>query len=275
MARSKTELDELYEQLLEAKKDGLLEAPSQSFFDRIQSNISGCFNRLYVRQFNFLSSKFNLPFRKSYYTAKKRIKASLGVRGYRFNELTPEFQSIYKRAQATSLALIKTQTEQQMLKMKSRLLDWVNLETFGGNKDSLKEAVKLEKNRYLETILRDQTGKLNASMDLAAATHFDAIAFIWRTHKDNRVVGKPGGLYPKGNEMHGNHYERDGKVYYYKSAIKEINEANISLASFDGCADDFLEKDGMPGIPINCRCNAENIYRIQDLPKSITYDKVT
>lgn len=34
----------------------------------------------------------------------------------------------------------------------------------------------------------------------------------WSTSQDNRVVGKPGGLYPEGTPGHGNHYGLNGKI---------------------------------------------------------------
>lgn len=83
-----------------------------------------------------------------------------------------------------------------------------------------------------KVIARDQTSKMNASLNQVRQTSLGIDRYIWRTAEDSRVVGNPGGLYPDGNRMHGNHYQRNGKV-------------------FEWAKPPF---DGPPGFAINCRC---------------------
>lgn len=59
-------------------------------------------------------------------------------------------------------------------------------------------------------IARDQTAKLNGALNQARQQSIGVEEYIWRTVKDQRVVGNPAGLYPKGNKAHGNHYLMDG-----------------------------------------------------------------
>jgi uncharacterized protein with gpF-like domain len=92
-------------------------------------------------------------------------------------------------------------------------------------------------------IARDQTAKLNSI--LAEARQIDAgvTHYEWRTTGDMRVVGKPGGLYPKGSLAHNNHYERNGKIFSWKKP----------------------PLDGHPGQAIGCRCIAAPILNPAEL----------
>ena len=87
---------------------------------------------------------------------------------------------------------------------------------------------------HASVIARDQTAKLNSRLVQARQEDAGITHYIWRTAGDNRVVGQPGGLYPKGNTAHGNHYERNGKVFRW----------------------DRPPDDGHPGEAILCRCVA-------------------
>ena len=59
-------------------------------------------------------------------------------------------------------------------------------------------------------IARDQTHKLTTNIDRLRQESIGIKMYIWRTMKDNSVVGKPGGIYPKGSDKHGNHYKMEG-----------------------------------------------------------------
>ena len=56
-------------------------------------------------------------------------------------------------------------------------------------------------------------------------------------------MGNPGGLYPEGNAVHGNHWEREGQEFRW----------------------DQPPEDGHPGQPIECRCSAEPIIDLEEL----------
>lgn len=92
-------------------------------------------------------------------------------------------------------------------------------------------------------IARDQTSKLCTSLNAIRQQDAGIKRYTWRTVQDQRVVGNPGGLYPEGNEAHGNHWEREGMAFSW----------------------DEPPEDGHPGQPIQCRCAAEPIIDLEEL----------
>lgn len=98
-------------------------------------------------------------------------------------------------------------------------------------------------NTRAKFIARDQTAKMASVVQQVRQTELGIVSYVWRNSRDNRVVGNPSGLYPKGNSKHGNHWVREGKPFYW----------------------DEPPADGHPGWPIACRCYAEPIVN----PESI------
>lgn len=92
-------------------------------------------------------------------------------------------------------------------------------------------------------IARDQTAKLNGQLTRYRHESVGIKKYKWRNSRDQRVVGNPAGLYPKPHKGHGNHWVREGVVYYYNRP----------------------PADGNPGYPYNCRCYAEAILDTRDL----------
>lgn len=95
-------------------------------------------------------------------------------------------------------------------------------------------------------IAEDQTNKLHSAITAARQTSLGITEYIWRTSRDSRVVGTPGGVSPKGNKTHGNHYIREGKRFRW----------------------DDPPFDGHPGWAIRCRCHAEPIIDYENLKLS-------
>lgn len=237
-------------------------------------------NKFFRSWFKSSAGRVKKQLTKEYYNYCKEdfIKNNVGLKGWRIEELRPEFRDQLKQRIDYSLSLIKTQSQANMLKLENRFRNWINLKTLGtGDKTTLKQAIGFEKEhkknkKHLKFILRDQTMKLVGSYDEIVANHYDAICFIWKTRRDNRVSGNPSGKYPKADpnsKTHGNHYIRQGKYYFYENswAIKQglINKSKIELVS--------SLKDGMPGKPIGCRCYATNLYELDDIPKSLLSKK--
>lgn len=193
-----------------------------------------------------------------------------GLKGWRLEKIKPALRKEYKKSLLANILLITTQNESMMSLLRSRFTDWILKSSRDQNADSLKKALDITQatakvNKRVNMIIKDQTRKSLNTYDEVVAKEYEAIGFIWNTRRDKKVVGNPTGLYPgNGNEKHRNHYERQGKFYFYKDtwAIKKglINTKakNFKWAEFE---------DGMPGIPINCRCFAYNIYDIEDVPK--------
>lgn len=95
-------------------------------------------------------------------------------------------------------------------------------------------------------IARDQTHKINTGITQQRQQALGIEEYIWRTSQDQRVVGNPAGLYPRGNHVHGNHYERDGKKFRW----------------------DDPPFDGHPGYAINCRCTADPVIDLEKIDLS-------
>lgn len=86
-------------------------------------------------------------------------------------------------------------------------------------------------------IARDQTSKMTGTLNQIRQQAIGIEEYIWRTSKDQRVVGNPSGIYPVGNKKHEDHYHREGKRFRWDSP----------------------PEDGHPGQAIECRCHAEPI----------------
>lgn len=229
-----------------------------------------------------VTPKVRTTLRRAYnqYLSGGYAERNLKIKPYKLRDLAPSFRRELDNHVVNSLALIKTQNMQTMYKLEKTFRNWATVPA-KELRASLTDPVKITSNlkkeiindkelryqneRHLRFILKDQTNKLNSAMDKITADNLGAIGFIWRNSRDQRVVGNPGGLYPEVSnpKVHGNHYEREGKLYLYKDswALKNGYIAPRAGVSFS----DSIQ-DGMPGIPIGCRCYAESIYNLEDIP---------
>lgn len=94
-----------------------------------------------------------------------------------------------------------------------------------------------------KVIARDQTAKLSSDLARIRQEEAGIEEYIWRNSQDTRVVGNPGGLYPRGNQRHRDHWSREGKTYKWSDP----------------------PSDGHPGQPILCRCRAEPIIDLDKI----------
>ena len=199
---------------------------------------------------------------------------------YRITDLKPAFRKELDNAVKTSLALIKTQNEQTMLKLEQRFRNWVIIPTkemrksltdkgemLAGFKESVVAPGEVDKSaeKHLRFVIKDQEHKLVGAMDRITAEENGAIGLIWRTRKDNRVVGNPGGLYPDpGNKkMHGNHFDREGRFYLTRGSWAEKR----GYVTPRGVTYIDTIPDGPPGMPIGCRCVGGNVYALNKIPE--------
>jgi uncharacterized protein with gpF-like domain len=98
-------------------------------------------------------------------------------------------------------------------------------------------------------IARDQVSKLNGQLTRYRHESVGIYKYNWRNSQDQRVVGNPTGLYPKPTKGHGDHWSREGKLYYYNNP----------------------PADGNPGYAYNCRCYAEGVLDTAEL--NVLYSK--
>lgn len=88
--------------------------------------------------------------------------------------------------------------------------------------------------RRANTIARNEVGNLNAEINQQRSKELGIEKAQWMTVSDERVRGRPGGLYPNARPSH---WARHGEVY-------DINKG------IDG---------EFPGMPVNCRCYAVSV----------------
>ena len=97
--------------------------------------------------------------------------------------------------------------------------------------------------RDAKRLARDQTAKLTTDLNRIRQEAAGINSYIWRDSRDERVVGNPGGRYPRGSNAHRDHWSRNGKEFRWDSP----------------------PPDGHPGQAIQCRCTAEPVIRLDEL----------
>lgn len=202
------------------------------------------------------------------------FRAAPTLQKYKIEDLKPDFKKELESRINVSLSYIKTQDQNTIEEIKNRLMNFASIPH--PNKD-LKELEydfwndvipeKAKKNyktsKWQNMIIRDQQHKLTSNMTYITAMKNNAIGFIWKNRKDIRVVGNPSGLYPSGNKMHNDHWKREGKLYLFRDSAA-LKKGLIKKTKDVQYADEI--EDGLPGIPINCRCTMRLIYRLYEIP---------
>jgi len=157
------------------------------------------------------------------------FEAILGVRPW-----LPKQEAIVTAAAAENVALITRMPQELLDRVEKKVLESVargrRHEQFA---DVVQETLGVGKRRA-QLIARDQTAKLNSNLNQERQKAAGVEEYYWDTVGDDRVVGTPGGMYPVGNDVHGDHYERQGQIFRW----------------------DDPPHDGHPGHAINCRCRA-------------------
>lgn len=172
------------------------------------------------------------------------LAKALGVRAVEiFDE--PAVREVTELMGAQAVHLITTIPTEYLDKVQVAVFKSYQQERLPEGRDLIQEIREIGKLTYerAKLIAVDQTNKMHGMVTQARQTSLGIEEYIWRTAGDERVVGTPGGLYPKGSKLHGNHYDREGKVFRW----------------------DDPPADGHPGWPIRCRCHAEPV---------IDYDKL-
>lgn len=162
----------------------------------------------------------------------KSFGAALGI------DITPfmsdlAIRATMEKALATNIDLIVSiprELNSQVLTQFQRVFDKKGFDQ-QAMLDALERRFKVAGSRA-KLIARDQTGKIIGDLNKERQTGMGIKSYIWQTSEDERVVGTPGGEFPEGNFVHGNHFERNGKEFLW------------AVPPFDG----------HPGQPINCRC---------------------
>jgi SPP1 gp7 family putative phage head morphogenesis protein len=106
--------------------------------------------------------------------------------------------------------------------------------------DDLEDEFALSE-RHARFIARDQIGKLQADLNHARQRDLGVKKFVWRTMRDERVRGTPGGLYPNAQPSH---FDLDGQEFSYDDPPQPPGAQGPLL----------------PGDDYNCRCYAEPVF---------------
>ena len=269
------EIDELRQELENNNKLGLFNNPSVEYMEAIKNKISLKINSYMNRQYKKYSSYFQTNFRRNFLNIKNKkiYKTNIGLKTFKLSDLSPEFEKAYKTANLLSLSLIKSQNDENMRKLQNRFLDWITLKTLNDDKAKLIEMTKIPSNsKRVKFLLKDQSNKVSSNLDNIIADKYQAICFQWKIRNNDRVVGKPGGLYPKATnpKIHGDHWIRKDKFYYYPDN-EYVKKGYIDKSKFEGSVNDI--QDGRPGIPIGCQCYSVNYYELIDIPKELLTKK--
>lgn len=126
-------------------------------------------------------------------------------------------------------------------------------------REQIKEEFKVSDGRA-KVLARDQTAKMNTSISAIRQRDLGIDMYIWRTVQDSRVVGTPGGKYPKGTALHKNHYIMEGKYCRWDDPnVYSEDEGKTWIPRTEKMPHNH------PGDDIMCRCRPEAVIDIEKL----------
>jgi uncharacterized protein with gpF-like domain len=109
-------------------------------------------------------------------------------------------------------------------------------------------------------IARDQTAKLNGAINRARQKAIGVDVYIWKTSKDQRVVGNPSGIYPKGSAAHSNHHIMEGVYCRWDDPTVFSTDAGMTWKPRTGEMPKKHPKDD-----IQCRCYADPVLDVEQI----------
>lgn len=126
-------------------------------------------------------------------------------------------------------------------------------------KQQIKEEFKVSDGRA-KVLARDQTSKMNTSITSIRQQNLGIEWYIWKTVEDEAVVGRPGGLYPKGTKLHKNHWIMQDKICKWDddSVYSDDNGKTWKPRTEE------MPKN-QPGQDIMCRCRAAPYIDVEKL----------
>lgn len=157
----------------------------------------------------------------------------------------PDIGPLLTQAIADNVGMIKSIGQDHFAKVGRAVLDNYRGVPQVGNvslTQRLQDIGGISKNRA-KFIARDQTAKLTGDLNQARQQDNGIDEYLWKNSKDRRVVGNPSGLYPKGNRVHGDHWNREDEKFSWSKP----------------------PHDGHPGHAPNCRCYAKPVLNLDKL----------
>jgi uncharacterized protein with gpF-like domain len=156
---------------------------------------------------------------------------------------TPQMQAALDNAAVAAATFIKRIPPEYIGKVAAAMVNAAQERPLPGNVTLARYVQDLgfHTKKQARLLVRDQWHKVTSTVQETQHRSIGGTQYIWRTARDERVVGNPTGLYPHWNRQHGDHYARDGKVYSW----------------------DKPPADGHPGNPIGCRCFAQCLIDVE------------
>jgi uncharacterized protein with gpF-like domain len=191
------------------------------------------------------------------------LRTSLGVDISAFVD-TPEMQLVLQGATLEASQLIKTIPGDYLGAVAEAVADnYVGKPLPEGRSllDQIQHLGDVSQNRA-KLIARDQTNKLVGSVNQARQQSIGIETYRWRTVRDQRVVGRPGGRYPEGNKVHGNHYKMEGMLCKWDDSTKLSRDGGATWVRRDA---DMPQTH--PGQDIQCRCHPEPVIDVKKILK--------
>lgn len=266
---TKNILRDIFENEIDIDKPNL----SNSAIDFIIKYYNQAVRKELKKDFFYKNRLIKRSFKKEYnsFLKKGAYNISPAIFKYKIKDLKPAFRKELEKSINNSLNLINTQDITFINKIRNNLLNYCSNTQLKRTQSQFWEDV-LPKNynsrSWQNMVIRDQQKKMIGNMAYITATRNNALGFIWKNRKDIRVVGNPSGLYPKGNEKHNNHWNRENKLYLFKDS-DFIRKGLIKKSGDVEYAEDI--KDGLPSQAINCRCTMRILYRLYEIPENYRY----
>lgn len=218
---------------------------------RIQAAIEKIPSRVQA-EINKLVYSIQKPLQSMSKEADKSLK-SIGVDATMTPELSQRLTDNYTKNQNIN---ISNWTEVEI----ERLRDVIEKNVLSGyNRRELRELIEVEygvSRNKAKFLARQETSLFLAEVRDERYVDAGLKYYKWSTSKDNRVVGKPGGLYPEGGTGHGNHYVMQGKICKFSDPT--VYADNIEDAKKNKWKSKLsIGADNThPGQAFNCRCTS-------------------
>ncbi len=159
-------------------------------------------------------------------THKKKFDKGLESIGFK-EIIEPDLQIALDTARAKNVALIKSIPEQLHDRLELKLKDFFENSEGKNLQKIIEREFDVTKSRA-KLIARDQTAKVNASLNAHRAKANGSIEYIWKTSKDERVRSR--------------HKKLEGKRFKWSS------QGSVCC--------------GHPSDDVNCRCTARAVYSL-------------
>lgn len=126
-------------------------------------------------------------------------------------------------------------------------------------RQQLKEEFHISDGRA-KVLARDQTSKMNTAITAIRQNNLGIDMYIWKTAEDERVVGRPGGRYPKISKLHRNHWMMQGLLCKWADPTVYSEDKGKTWKK-------RLQQmpQNHPGDDIMCRCRAAPYIDIEAL----------